>query len=322
MKGEFLKNLLVTCAGRQRELIRAFTRACEDRRRVIAADMDEWAPAFSAADEALVAPRYTDPDYIGWIEEVCRTRDVGLVIPLHEGELEILERKRSQLESAGVILTGSPHIPVAQLADKWALAKALRANSIPCPETFLASEVVNNGIHFEGPVVVKARRGRGSFGLQSLNSVDEVESVIGPAERDDFVVQPVVKGSEVGLDVVNNFQGRFSGALIRAKLRMRQGETDRAVSIQNPHLEALARRISEFTQHLGIIDVDVWVSDDQPLVLDINVRFGGGYMFSQHAGANVPGAFVHWLEGKDGGEAFLQYAPNVTSQRVMTVQTV
>ena len=76
---------------------------------------------------------------------------------------------------------------------------------------------------------------------------------------------------------------------------MRAGETDRAISIVDARLEEVGFRLSRVFEHPGVADCDVFLTPSGPVVLEVNPRFGGGYPFSQLAGADVPGALVDWF---------------------------
>src|SRR5713226_9890406 len=72
------------------------------------------------------------------------------------------------------------------------------------------------------------------------------------------------------------------------------GETDRAITVKSTRLEALGGAIGRKLGHIGILDCDVIVIEDRCYVLDMNPRFGGGYPFSQMAGANLPAVLLAW----------------------------
>ncbi|KZL93682.1 carbamoyl phosphate synthase-like protein [Clostridium magnum DSM 2767] len=86
---------------------------------------------------------------------------------------------------------------------------------------------------------------------------------------------------------------------------MRSGETDCAETVSNSVLKDLGKSISEKLRHIANLDMDVFMVDKTPYILEMNARFGGGYPFSHIAGVNLPKAIVNWLQNKDVDKSIL-----------------
>lgn len=80
--------------------------------------------------------------------------------------------------------------------------------------------------------------------------------------------------------------------MVRRKLGMHSGETDKAVTVDPTDFNATAELLAATLQAQGLIDTDVFMTENGPLVIDINPRFGGGYPFAHVAGANVPLSYL------------------------------
>jgi carbamoyl-phosphate synthase large subunit len=117
------------------------------------------------------------------------------------------------------------------------------------------------------------------------------------------------------LDVVNDLDGEHSCTLVRRKLSMRAGETDRAVTVKDSRLEELGEIIGRNLRHVGVLDCDAIVTADGCYVLDMNPRFGGGYPFSHLAGANLPAALIAWASGEQPDPDWLRVAPDVLASK-------
>ncbi len=196
---------------------------------------------------------------------------------------------------------------------------------IATPNTFLtvadARRALAEGL-IEFPLLVKPRWGVSSLGIETVRNERELElanewvriqlersplaKLSGADPRNNLVIQEHVSGQEYGLDVVNDLDGRYIGTLARRKLVMRYGNTDRAVTVDDPVFEQLGRKLGERLEHIGSLDCDVMLTDRGPLVLDLNPRFGGGYPFSHLAGANVPAALIAWANGEEPDPAWFQ----------------
>ena len=86
--------------------------------------------------------------------------------------------------------------------------------------------------------------------------------------------------------------------MVKQKLGMRSGETDKAVTVRNEPLEKLGADIAAITRHPANMDVDVFWDGEKAYVLEFNPRFGGGYPFSHAAGIHLPKAIVAWLRNE------------------------
>ena len=73
---------------------------------------------------------------------------------------------------------------------------------------------------------------------------------------------------------------------------MRAGETDQAVSTNDPELIALGLKLTQKLKLFGPMDVDVMIDNGVPKLLEFNPRFGGGYPCSHLAGADFPAKLI------------------------------
>ncbi len=129
------------------------------------------------------------------------------------------------------------------------------------------------------------------------------------------LVQEKVCGRELGMDVVNDLEGRYRMAVVKEKTAMRAGETDGAVTVERPLLAETGRRLSGLLKHRGNLDVDILESDGKWFVLEMNARFGGGYPFSHAAGLHLPYALVMWAAGKEPEARYLQARMGIRAQK-------
>src|SRR5699024_1645729 len=61
-------------------------------------------------------------------------------------------------------------------------------------------------------------------------------------------------------------------------------------------------KLSNELGHIANLDVDVFMVNDVPYILEMNARFGGGYPFSHIAGIDLPKAIINWVQGKNEPE--------------------
>jgi carbamoyl-phosphate synthase large subunit len=266
---------------------------------------------------------------------------VDLLFSVNDYDIALLSREGvPAIEQAGAIPVIPPSISISIAEDKMKMSDALRAAGVATPATRLANSLNScsqTGFREAGRLVVKHRFGSGSSGLLivrpemlehalalSIESAPDDKGVRAGSSRDDLViVQEAIEGEEFGLDVVCSFDGEFQGVLARRKVRMRAGETDRAVTVDAAPFEALGRKLASSFELRGLTDVDVIVdANGDQYVIDINPRFGGGYPFCHLAGANVPACYVAWALGREIDPAWLRPEPGVMSSKYEAIRRV
>lgn len=292
-------NVLLLSAGRQVFLVQAFRSALSNRAdsgQIIAADIDRLAPSLAAADLALVAPRTEEHGFVSWLEAVSSRHAPLLILTLHERDLFVLETMRPRLSDLGARLVGMPTDSLKICMDKVELAGMCAEVGLSAPATWTADNLASARSE-AFPLILKKRAGRGGRGQQYARSPKELLD-LSNAESDEFCIQEVIRGTEFGLDVINDLEGRFVTVFAREKISMRDGETAVARTADPARFSSVARTLSERVSHQGCMDVDVIVSRRDVTILDINPRFGGGYPFSHLAGADLPAALLCWAAGE------------------------
>jgi len=329
-------NVLLTCAGRRGYLVGYFRAALAGSGAVLAADSSADAPALTQADLALLVPPVAHPEYVDALAQLCREHDVGLLISLNDLELPVLAPHVHRFAQLSVLLAVSSPEVVAICGDKWRTAQFLHQAGIPTARTFLTIEAVQSALTagtVAFPLIVKPRWGTASIAVDLVQDLDELRATVGlararlgrtiladaadaTAEDPDqpLLIQEALTGQEHGLDVVNDLTGTYAATFARRKLSMRAGETDRAVTVADPRLEDVGRRIGHALGHVGLLDCDVFVGDDVR-VLELNARFGGGYPFSHVAGADVPAALLAWTRGVSPDPDWLRITPGVRAAK-------
>lgn len=319
-------NILFTCAGRRNYLINYFKEALNKSGKVFASDMQLSAPAMVDADQAFLVSSIYDPNYINEIVEIIKNNDVKAVISLNDLELPILSENKKVIEDAGAKLIVSDMEVIDIAFDKVSTANFLNKIGLNTPKTFTNLEVVlklldRNEIQF--PLVVKPRWGSASIGIDFPKDKEELElsfklqhkrlkeTILSNASEQDMdnaiLIQEKMNGNEFGMDILNDFEGNYIGTFVRQKLSMRAGETDKGISVIDERFENIGKKIAKHLKHIGNLDCDVFVVDNDLFVLELNPRFGGGYPFSHEAGVNTPAIYIDLLKGNKDIEKHINY---------------
>lgn len=324
-------NILITCAGRRNYLINYFKEVLKNKGRVIAIDMSLSASALADADTVYQVPSIYNCEYINTLKNIIKKDHVKAMISLNDIELPILSNHKMELEALGTKVLISDETIIETCYDKWKSYLFFKHNGLYTPKTYLdcnsALASVNNGkITF--PLIVKPRWGSASIGIYIAESEEELKltcqflklklrktSASNAHTTFDvdksLIIQEKITGQEYGMDILNDFKGNHYASFVRKKLVMRSGETDRAISVINEEFSKQGRIIGNAMGHVGNMDCDFFVHNEKVYFIEMNPRFGGGYPFSHHAGVNIPGIYVAWLEGDKGIDRFNQYKENV-----------
>ncbi len=315
-------NILITCAGRRNYLVDYFKDAVHPLGgKVHVFNTDPDSAAYWQADVGAVSPFASDPQYAAFLENYCTTYAIDAVLSCMDVDLSILAGVKEKFATLGIaVIIADPWVTEMAM-DKLKTHQFLLDHSLPVTPMFTdlhqALESIRHG-KLTYPVYMKPRWGMGSIGLyKAENDKDLIfyfekakQLISGSLDRygmmkDEFasvIIHGSCPGQEYGLDIINDLAGRHMVTVVKQKLGMRSGETDKAVTIQNEILEKLGADIAAITRHPGNMDVDVFWDGEKAYILEFNPRFGGGYPFSHAAGINLPKAIVGWLR-KDAVDA-------------------
>lgn len=294
-----------------------FKDALNGKGKVHIANNSSFSTAMISGDYSVVAPSIYEEKYIPFLKKYCIQNEINALIPLFDLDLLKLSKYRKEFEEIGVKVVVSSEEVIAICNDKWETYKFLREKGFNTPTTFLkvndALKAVKQGeIHF--PLILKPRWGMGSISIFEADNVEELtifyQRVLKTIRSTYLsydalqnidaciIIQEKLDGQEYGLDIINNLQGDYEVTVIKEKIAMRSGETDCAEVVNNEGLEKAGKKLSEMLKHIGNLDVDAFIVNGKPYILEMNARFGGGYPFSHIAGVNLPKAIIKWLKGE------------------------
>jgi len=308
-------NVLLTSVGRRSYMVKYFQDALNGCGFVHAANSTSQNPAFRIADKFTVTPLIYSDDYIPFLLDYCKNNEIKLIVPLFDADLPILALNKDLFAEVGAFVLVSDMKVIDCCNDKWETSNFLTKNGIAHPKTFIELDSAITALKkgdLVFPVIIKPRRGMGSIGVFEAECVEELIILHHKAEnvalrsyvrfeakqdKNHILIQQKINGAEYHLDVINDLNGIYQNTIVKKKLAMRAGETDCAQVITNSGLQDVGRKLSMLLKHKGNLDVDVLQEAETSLVLEMNVRFGGGYPFSHIAGIDLPKAIIRWLQG-------------------------
>lgn len=327
-------NILITSVGRRSYLVKYFKEAIGEKGEVHVSNSTNISPAFRYADYSIVSPLIYDVGYIDFLKEYCVKKKINAIISLFDVDLPILAKHKKEFANMGVEVIVSESAVVEICNDKWKTFQFLKKNGFYTPKTYLnlvdvLKEIEQGNLLY--PLVLKPRWGMGSISVYTAEEEEELKILYKKIEQQiqssylkyeskktkgrNVIIQETVNGKEYGMDVINDLNGNYQNSIVKEKYAMRAGETDCAITVENKKIEECGETLSKCLKHIGNLDVDVFYDGNQPVVLEMNARFGGGYPFSHVAGVDLPRAIVAWLNGDEAEREWLQARSGVIAHK-------
>ena len=305
--------VLLLSAGTRNKVVQYFKKALEGKGRVIATDCSVLAPAIHDADAYYIVPRINEPEYMDQIFAICREEKVTGVLSLIDPELSLLaEHKETFLKMGCVPIVSDPE-QVELCFDKFKMFTFLKENGYKTARSYQNSKDFNQDLvagEIAFPVFIKPVKGSASININKVNSVREVELLLDLYE--DLMIQEYMDGIEYGADVyIDMISGEIISIFTKEKIKMRAGETDKAVSIKDNALFALIEKFVKQAGFRGMIDLDIFKVKGEYYISEVNPRFGGGYPHAYACGMNVPELIINNLEGNKNVPAIGAYESGI-----------
>lgn len=306
-------NILVLSAGSRNKVVEYFKREIGESGLVVATDCSKLAPAVYAADKFYPVPRIDDGHYLEIVLDICKKEKVDGVFSLIDPELTLLAEHREEFLAVGTVPIVSDAGLVEVCFDKFKMYRMLVDGGYATAESYVDPQVFYGAVK-EGrakyPVFVKPVRGSASMNINLVHSQKEVELLFELYE--DLMIQELMDGTEYGADVyVDMVSGKVTSIFVKEKLKMRAGETDKAVSVKDEGLFRLIREFAEGAGFRGMIDIDLFKVKGQYYISEVNPRFGGGYPHAHECGVNMPAQILRNLAGLENPDRVGEYQEGI-----------
>ena len=292
-------NVLILSVGTRNKIVQYFKASLAGMGNIVAADMDRLAPALYDADKYYIVPPMEDDGYLDAVCSICQSEEIKGVLSLIDPELSLLAKNRDRFNSLDVTVIGSPFELCELSLDKFKMYQWLKRYGYKCAESYVALDGFYKAVRagqLNYPVFVKPVRGSASADVCRAYDSETVELLF--RHSDKLMIQEYLKGQEIGADVyIDMISREVVSIFTKKKIKMRSGETDKAVSYKD---EKLFRFIEKFVKQAGFtgqIDVDLFQTEDDYYISEVNPRFGGGYPHAYECGADHMRLILNNLSG-------------------------
>ena len=280
---------------------------------VTAADASSHASGKYLAERFETIPAGTDPLFATSLLQLCREKNISVILPLVTRELLPLAKHKKEFNEAGILLPVSPAASLEIANNKSRLYEFLQWRGIAVPEFC----VVENADQFREAVRELGYPGRticfkpsvsnGSRGFRIISDqVDELDllfnfkpsstyihfrdadRILSSGAFPELLISEFLPGEEYSVDCLAR-QGEAILVVPRLRRRMINGISVEGEFVKEESIIAYCTQIIKELQLHGNIGIQVKRSSaGQFLVLEINPRVQGSIAAGLGAGINLP----------------------------------
>jgi len=293
-------NFLILAAGTRNKIVQYFKRAFDGIGNIIATDASKLGPAIYEADKHYIVPSIDDPQYIDIILDICSKEKIDGVLSLIDPELSLLAENVERFNAIGVTVIGSSYELCEMSLDKMKMYTWLLEHGYNCARSWMDKNefyktVDNDEISY--PVFVKPYKGSASISISKVYNKETIELLF--TQGNDLMIQEFLDGQEIGADVyIDMISGEVVSIFTKKKIKMRAGETDKAVSFKDEKLFSLIEKSVKEAGYRGQIDIDIFDLNGDYYISEVNPRFGGGYPHAYESGCNHMELILNNLNGR------------------------
>lgn len=317
-------NFLILAAGTRNKIVQYFKKTFDGIGTIVAADASNLGPAIYDADRYYIVPPITDDGYINAVLDICKKEKIRGVLSLIDPELSLLAENKERFEALGVTVVGSSYDLCEIALDKMKMYEWLIIHGYNCARSWMDKnefyKAVDTG-EASYPIFVKPYRGSASISISKVYDKETVDLLF--AHKDDLMIQEFLNGQEIGADVyIDMISGEVVSIFTKKKIKMRAGETDKAVSFKDPALFDLIERFVLEAGYKGQIDIDLFEIEGHYYISEVNPRFGGGYPHAYESGCNHMKLILNNLKGMANQKQIGSYEEGVYMMKYNDVKIV
>lgn len=245
--------------------------------RVIGYELEEQVP-LALVGKIVKGMKWSEEGVIHDVVRVATQEEADIILPFVGGGVIVAARCKAMLPHVFIPVTAAD--TALTMFDKQLAAKAFKEAGLPIPKTYSV-------INAEVPAIAKPRYGYLSRGVKIFYSLDNLMHL---ENLSDYLIQEYIENCrEYTVDCYINQQGEILVMVPRKRLEVMGGESTRTVTVREPRLQELGRRVIEAFSLRGPVTLQFLYDPKKGrfLLMEVNPRLGGGVNCSVYAGAPI-----------------------------------
>lgn len=260
----------------------------------------QWHYETRLCDVFCQAPYATDEEnYLSFLISTCRKYNLGVILPLTDLEIDVLDRNRHIFEPENINLSMPAHEVIKVARNKYTLYNFFKDDiNVPSIKTVKLTDYISgssNDMFF--PCVAKTINGRSSEGLIRNASLNEIRAI---EDKSNYILQEQIRGEICTVDYVRTKKYNYDVLLARIELlRTKNGAGMTIKTFCNERLSFLASYIGKKLDINGAVNMEfIHTDEDEYYLIDLNPRFSAGIAYSKIAGYDLVTNHFRATEGK------------------------
>jgi carbamoyl-phosphate synthase large subunit len=317
-------NILITNIGRRGYLVDFIKNLKDFEGKVFVSDCDKTASGlYGNCDHSFLLSKPVEDEnkYVKQLLNICELNNISLIIPVIDPEINILSKYKEQFSNKGVTVLVSDEKVLEVCYSKVKMNEFLDNYGFNIAKTFKDVESfirANNQKEISYPVFIKPIFGSGSVDSIKVKNENELRAFF----KEGMIIQEYLDGKEYGVDTFVDDSGVPVRVVVKQKISMRSGETDKAITVINDEIRNEVIKMAKVLKPFGSIDTDLIETQNGIYIIDINPRFGGGYPATHMAGVNFIELAIKLSQGKKIDPEFDNYIVGQLTMKDVGIKTI
>jgi carbamoyl-phosphate synthase large subunit len=260
------------------------------------ADMSRIDPGLPA-DRRHAIPLANDIAFAARLSDLCRRLSIGVLIPGVDEELPYMDEVAARTPGLRILVPEPAFVAI--MRDKLVSMQELARGGIAVPRTSTAAEPAPGF-----PCLAKPRRGRGSRGVQVLESEHDLEAYrqLSRLAPDAIILQELLVGQEYTVMMAADSNGILC-AVVPVRVALKKGITLSAETQKSADVETACRAMHAAVPTRGCYNVQlIRTAEGRVLPFEINPRVSTTLCLGIAAGVDPIAVFLG--EARHGDVSF------------------
>lgn len=262
----------------------------------------EWiADALSVSSFYQVPKVLDEVDYLESIDHICKEENITHILPSTDIEVDFFNKYRDFFERKSIIIciSSAKTLEVCRNKKKQQMFIDNNVPTIMTIPTTVLDSVERAPYPF--PMICKPFDGRSSQGVRYLYTKEDWDAVKAVSNTEKYIVQPVIKGRIITVDIVRQKDGSKIIAVPRAELLRTLNGAGISVKVYSDEkLEEDCKKLAEALDIVGCVNFEfIHAHDGNYYYVECNPRFSGGVEFSCIAGYDCIGNHIRSFENQN-----------------------